>query len=65
MIIFTQFIRHISFSSDLYGLMMISSDLGLYIVLFKTGFFWTHGIFLILVKVLLYVLTGVQTNMLE
>ena len=32
-------------------LMMISSDLGLYSLLFKTGFFMTHGIFLVLLKV--------------
>ena len=30
---------------------MISSNLGLYTLLFKTGFFSTHGIFLILLKV--------------
>ena len=32
-------------------LMMISSDLGLYTLLLKTGFFCTHGIFLLLLKV--------------
>ena len=32
-------------------LMMISSDLSLYTLLFKTGFLWTHGIFLLLLKV--------------
>ena len=32
-------------------LMMISSDLSLYTLLSRTGFFWTHGIFMILLKV--------------
>ena len=32
-------------------LMTISSDLGLYSILLITGFFWTHGIFLLLLKV--------------
>ena len=32
-------------------LMTISSDLGLYSLLLKTGFFWSHGIFLLLLKV--------------
>ena len=32
-------------------MMTITSDLGLYFLLFKTGFFWSHGVFLLLLKV--------------